>query len=77
MLPSSGIVLVSILVALFEIPKLIKEKAKKEIIVFCFFLINGTLLSILYALRVKLPNPVDWIIVVFKPISVWIERMLT
>ncbi|WP_147532774.1 hypothetical protein [Bacillus marasmi] len=76
MIPSAGIVLTSLVIALFEVPKLKKEKAYKELFVFCFFLVNGTVLGILSALRVKIPNPVDWLIVVFKPISLWIERML-
>lgn len=77
MIPSAGILIFSLLIAWLEIRKLKQEKATKEIIVFCFFLINGTLLSILSTLRVPIPNPVDWLIFLFDPVSKWLEHLLT
>ncbi|NMD69163.1 hypothetical protein HHO41_02600 [Bacillus sp. DNRA2] len=77
MIPSAGILIISLLIAWFEIPKLKQDKATKEMIVFCFFLISGTVLSILSALRITIPNPVNWLIFLFEPVSKWIERLLT
>lgn len=77
MISSIAIIFISVMIALLEIPKLKKENAIREMIVFSFFLLNGTVFGVLSALRIKIPNPVDWLIVIFEPISTWIERLLT
>jgi hypothetical protein len=45
------------LVALFQIPALIKKKHWRELMVFSFFCILALTLNLLQALDIKLPNP--------------------
>ncbi|WP_318503545.1 hypothetical protein [Bacillus sp. T3] len=77
MIPSAGIVIVGLLMAWMELPKLFKEQAYKEIIVFSLLLVCGVGLCILVILRIELPNPLDLLLVIFTPISKWIESVLT
>lgn len=77
MIPSAGMIIIGLLIAWIELPKLLKEQAYKEIIVFSLLLICGVGLSILVILRVELPNPLDLLMVIFTPISKWIESILT
>lgn len=77
MIPSAGMIIVGLLIAWIELPKLVKEQAYKEIIVFSLLLICGVVLCILVILRIELPNPLDLLMVIFTPISKWIESALT
>jgi hypothetical protein len=70
------VIITCILIALMELPKLVKEKSLKEISVFSLFLLMGAILSILLALRVELPNPIDWLMVIFVPIGNLVDRLL-
>ncbi|MBM7585626.1 glucan phosphoethanolaminetransferase (alkaline phosphatase superfamily) [Bacillus pakistanensis] len=65
----AGILLVTILIFAFEVPPLWKKKKKKELIVFSFLLLFGTGLSIAKSLDIKIPNPLDFITFIYKPIS--------
>jgi len=76
-IPSAGMIIVGLLIAWIELPKLLKEQAYKEIIVFSLLLVCGVGLCILVILRIELPNPLDLLMVIFTPISKWIESVLT
>lgn len=76
MLASVGIIIIGMIMAWIELPNLFKEKAIKEIIVFSLLLISGIILSILVILRIELPNPLDLLLMIFAPISKWIESIL-
>ncbi|WP_257348508.1 hypothetical protein [Pseudalkalibacillus decolorationis] len=65
----AGILLIALLIIIFEVPSLWKSKQKKELWVFFLLLIFGVGLSIAKSLAVNIPNPLDWIIAVYKPFS--------
>lgn len=71
-----GILILTTIIALIEVPPLIKNKAKKDLGVFLFLLLFGLGLSIAEVLRWDIPNPLDGISFVFKPISDWMEQVL-
>ena len=76
MIASIGILVVTCLLALYEVPKLLKKKLFHECLVFMILLIIGFLLNIVIALRIPIPNPVDWIIHILQPVSQWIDSQL-
>ncbi len=75
-LASLAILVVAILIALAEVPTLLKKKMIKECILFSLLLIIGTSLSLAKAQGVQLPNPVDWIVAVMQPVADWIDNIL-
>lgn len=76
MLACVGIFFVSSLIALYEVPLMLKKRLLKECFVFSLLLITGTSLSMALALQVPLPNPTDGMMMIFKPISDWIDDLL-
>lgn len=64
-----GILTAAVLIALFEVPSLLKRGYKKELWVFSVLLLVATGLCIAKSMDVKIPNPIDWISAVFKPLS--------
>lgn len=76
MLLTIGILVISTAISLFEIPNLLKSNKTKELWVFIILLLIGTSLSIAVFLKVKLPNPLDWITFIFKPVSEFIMTTL-
>lgn len=65
----TGILAVAVIVILIEVPSLLKRKLRKELWVFSILLILGTGLSIAQGLHWNIPNPLDLMIVIYKPIS--------
>lgn len=76
MLAIIGIIAVAAVIAYLEVPPLLKKNWKKELGVFVFLLLFGTGLSIAQALDVDIPNPMDWISMVYKPMSDGIDQVL-
>lgn len=66
---SIGIVLVGIAVALLEVQPLLKKGLMKELWVFSILLLLGTGLGIAETWGKELPNPLDWMIVIYKPLT--------
>ena len=64
-----GIVVVALLVIMIEVPSLLKNGQKKELWIFSFLLVLGLGVSIAHSMHVKLPNPIDWIIQIYRPAS--------
>ncbi|GLB61695.1 hypothetical protein [Cytobacillus sp. NCCP-133] len=64
-----GILLVVIVIVIIEVPSLLKKGLKRELWVFGILLLFGTGLNIAQGLQIDLPNPLDWINVVYKPFS--------
>ncbi len=54
----SLLILVFIIIALIEIPGLIRKKYWRELIVFSFFLLLVFIMTLLQIMGIKLPNPV-------------------
>ncbi|MFJ7952786.1 hypothetical protein ACIQZG_14780 [Lysinibacillus sp. NPDC096418] len=71
-----GILAISALIIYFEIPKLIKKNDTKTIWTFSILLFLGTTLSIAKGLNANIPNPLDWITALFKPIADLLKTLL-
>ncbi|WP_248928071.1 hypothetical protein [Paenibacillus hamazuiensis] len=69
MWPITGILAVSALIAFMEVPAMRRKNMKKELWVFFALLLLGTGLSIAQVMRVRIPNPLDWIAYIFKPMN--------
>ncbi|GGI45380.1 hypothetical protein GCM10008018_11790 [Paenibacillus marchantiophytorum] len=76
MLTSITTIIISAIIGFLEGPSLLKKKLKLESWIFFTILLIGTLLSILLELRVKLPNPLDLITYIYKPISDYVFGIL-
>lgn len=74
MIKSLAIVLVAGVIFLIKVPPLVKKKQKKEIVVFSSLLIIGVGLSITYAIGKTIPNPLDFITFMLKPLSDFISK---
>lgn len=64
-----GILAVGGIIINIEVPLLLKQKSKKELWIFSILLFVAIGLSIAQSLRIKLPNPLDWVAYVYKPLS--------
>jgi len=76
MIKSLGILLVAGTICLFEVPPLLKKQQKKELLVFSFLLLFGVALSIFFTISKSIPNPLDYITFIFKPLSEVISGVL-
>lgn len=63
-----GILIISIVIVLIELPKLKKDDTKSTWI-FLFLLVIGAALNIAISLNVSMISPLDPIIYIFQPIS--------
>lgn len=61
-----GILTVAIGITLYEVPSLLERNLKKELWVFSILLIFGVVLSIINSLNIDIPNPLDWLTVIYK-----------
>jgi hypothetical protein len=73
MWPVAGILVIAILIAANDVPSLTKKK--KDLWVFSILLLLGTGISVAEVLHVGIPNPLDWIAVVYQPFSNWITSV--
>ncbi|WP_017381638.1 hypothetical protein [Paenisporosarcina sp. TG-14] len=76
MIKSLAILLVAGAIAYFEVPPLLKEKQKKDLVVFSILLIIGVVLSIFWALDKQIPNPLDFITFILKPLNDFISQLV-
>ncbi|WP_438347375.1 hypothetical protein ACP8HI_16945 [Paenibacillus sp. FA6] len=77
MLSITGILIIVTAIIAIEVPSLRRRKLKKELWAFSLLLLFGTVLGIAQALHIKIANPLDWVIAIYKPISdivdVWLK----
>jgi len=66
----------STILSYIEIPEMLLNKLDKELKWFLTLLLMGTLLVILKALDISLPNPSEWIAYVYSPISEVLKDVL-
>jgi hypothetical protein len=71
-----GIIIIALGIIWMEVPSLLKKRQIKELLCFSFFLISGALTSLIGAMKITLPNPYDWIEVIYSPISDWMKNIL-
>jgi len=76
MIKSLGILLVAGAIIMLEVPPLLKKKEKKELTIFTILLTFGNVLSILYALGKQIPNPLDFLTFILKPLSEFISQLV-
>ncbi|MDQ0874143.1 hypothetical protein QFZ77_002802 [Paenibacillus sp. V4I3] len=76
MLTNLLIIIGASIIGFLEAPALRRKKLFLESWVFFALLLAGTLLSILSNLRVNLPNPLDLITFVYKPVSDFVFGIL-
>lgn len=69
MLSALLILVLSITIILFEAPSLLRKKQKKDLLVFVFLLLLGSGLNIAEVLNVVIPNPLELITTLYKPLS--------
>ncbi|MCF6137673.1 hypothetical protein [Pseudalkalibacillus berkeleyi] len=69
MLFSASIILLAILFIAVELPPLIREKRIYPSIIYIVVLLTGSTLLVLYGFDIKLPNPLDIVVYIFKPVS--------
>lgn len=72
----AGIFFMAILISFIEVPNLLKSKLKKELWVFISLLFVGIGLGIIKSLNLEMPNPLDVIIMIYKPFSDGIYKLL-
>ncbi|HHT71972.1 MAG TPA: hypothetical protein GX016_10510 [Firmicutes bacterium] len=63
------LVLMYLAVSAFEVPKLVKEKKWRDLLVFSLFMLAAIGLSLPVAMGVKIPNPSRYITRFLAPIS--------
>ncbi|OIK08425.1 hypothetical protein BIV60_26380 [Bacillus sp. MUM 116] len=76
MLGVAGTIVAAIMMVVFEIPNLRKKKLTKELWVFSFLMLIAVGLGIAQSLGLKIPNPLNGITIVFKPLSDFIYGLL-
>ncbi|WP_409344449.1 hypothetical protein [Paenibacillus sp. MBLB4367] len=76
MWPIISIIVICVGIVAVEVPSLRKQKRKKELWIFWALLVFGAGLTVADALQVKIPNPLDWISIVYKPLSDLIYKPL-
>lgn len=64
-----GILAVAIVIAFIDAPYLLKQGLKKELWTFSILLLFGTGLSIAEGLQVEIPNPMDALAFIYKPLT--------
>lgn len=64
-----GTLSVALAIIFIEYPSLKKGTFKKDKYLFVIFLFIGVGLNIINGLRIKFPNLLDWLIIIYKPIS--------
>jgi xanthine/uracil permease len=69
MLNSLGILLISAVIVWIEVPTLLKNKQKKELIIFSVFLVIGIGMGMTIGFGKTIPNPTEFLSFILKPLS--------
>lgn len=77
MLAILGILIISSVITLFEFTYLLSKRNTKDIWIFFILLIFATGLAIAITFQVNIPNPIDWVSFIYKPVSDFILRTFT
>ncbi|OUS67758.1 hypothetical protein B1748_35695 [Paenibacillus sp. MY03] len=68
-----GIAAVAACICVLEIPRMWRSRQWKELGLFGFLLALGTGISVGVGLDAGLPNPMDWLAAIFRPIDILVE----
>ncbi|WP_391122824.1 hypothetical protein [Psychrobacillus sp. L3] len=69
MVNSLGILLIAAVIVKLEVPALLKNKDKIGLIIFSALLALGVGFGMALAFNIKIPNPVDFLTVILKPLN--------
>lgn len=61
--------MVAAVILRIEVPSLLQKKNKKELVVFLLFLSVGVGLAIVHGFGKPIPNPLDLLTFIFKPLN--------
>lgn len=67
MVKSIGILLVTAVIVMIDVPSMLKNKQKKELVIYSVLLFIGVTFLILLAFEVKIPSPVELFSNMAKP----------
>jgi hypothetical protein len=73
----NGILAVTAVIAMLEVPALWKQKLVKELWIFAILLLTGAGLSFALVMHVNIPNPLDFLTWIYKPISDVFKKFLS
>ena len=63
------VIIISVVVFFMELRYLVERKLKREFKVFCVFLFLAIGLSVLKVLSVNIPNPFNYLTIIYNPIT--------
>ncbi|WP_135556345.1 hypothetical protein [Paenibacillus cymbidii] len=72
----AGVVAGVTLLGLIDVPYLRKMRSRKETWVYIVLMLSALTLNVLWILDVPLPNPVEYITAIYKPLSNWLYGLL-
>ncbi|MBO9607251.1 MAG: hypothetical protein J7639_14920 [Paenibacillaceae bacterium] len=72
----TGVVAGVALLGLLDAPYLRKTKSRKETWLYIVIMLSGLTMTVLWILDVPLPNPVEYITALYKPLSNWLYGLL-
>lgn len=72
-----GVLAITILIAMLEIPKLWKKRMKNDIWVYSILLLAGALLNGVIVLHLPMPNPLELLAWLYKPVSDFTMKLLS
>lgn len=72
----TGVIAGVALLGLFDAPYLRKTGSREETWTYIVMMLSGLTLNVLWVLDVPLPNPVEYINALYKPLSNWLYGLL-
>jgi predicted tellurium resistance membrane protein TerC len=69
MLKSIGVLIIAVVIMMIEVPQLLERKSKSELVVFSILLAIGVSLSIAHGFGKAIPNPIELLSLIFKPLN--------
>ena len=63
------------IIAWFEVPKLVRRRYHRELVVFSLLLLLGAIAGTLKILDVPVPNPGDWVKVILSPFGEFLQKL--
>lgn len=76
MLAVGGILATAVVIVMLEVPGLWKKRQVKELCLFSALLLLGIGVGIAESLHIPLPNPLDLVSYVYRPIGQWVDSAL-
>lgn len=71
-----GVIILSLIIIYLEIPSLIKNKAFRELSIFLTLLLAANVISAIHLLDITIPNPMDTIATIYKPLNDFFSKLL-